>query len=156
MTATATAIAELENQLPEAPATVASYVLVQQVGNLVFTSGNTPYRNGAMLITGKVGAEVGIPEGRRACHIALMNCLAGLREHLGSLDRIASIVSLTAYIASAEGFNDQSQVVDEASKLLKRVFGPNGKHTRAAVGVYELPLRAPVEIDMVVEVQDKV
>ena len=84
-----------------------------------------------------------------------MNCLAGLREHLGSLDRIASIVSLTAYIASAEGFNDQSQVVDEASKLLERVFGPNGKHTRAAVGVYELQLRAAVEIVMLVEVQDK-
>lgn len=155
MTATTDAIADLENELPEAPATVASYVLVRQVGSLVFTSGNTPYRDGTMLITGKLGAEVSIPEGQRACHIALMNCLAGLREHLGSLDRIVSIVNLTAYIASAEGFNDQSQVVDDASKLLERVFGPNGRHTRAAVGVYELPLGAPVEITMVVEVQDK-
>jgi enamine deaminase RidA (YjgF/YER057c/UK114 family) len=105
-----------------------------------------------MLITGKLGADVTIADGQRACHIALMNCLAGLRQHLGSLDRIVSIVNLTAYVTSSEGFNDQSKVVDEASKLLERVFGENGRHTRAAVGVYELPLGAPVEISLVVEV----
>lgn len=149
-------IAELEAQLPEAPLAVASYVLVRQVGNLLFTSGNTPYRDGKMLITGKLGADVTIADGQRACDIALLNCLAGIRQHIGSLDRIKSMVNLTAYIASSEGFNDQSKVVDEASKLLERVFGQAGKHTRAAVGVFELPLGAPVEISMVVEVQGSV
>jgi enamine deaminase RidA (YjgF/YER057c/UK114 family) len=152
MTVATDSVSELEDQLPEPPLAVASYVLVRQVGNLVFTSGNTPYRDGKMLITGKLGADVTIADGQRACHIALMNCLAGLRQHLGSLGRIVSIVNLTAYVASSEGFNDQSKVVDEASKLLERVFGENGRHTRAAVGVYELPLGAPVEISLVVEV----
>ena len=146
------AIAQLEKRLPAPPEAVASYVLVKQVGNLVLTSGSTPYRDGKMLVTGKLGAEVDIAEGRRATEIALFNCLAGLRQHLGSLDRITSIVNLTVYIASAEGFGDQSLVVNEASDLLEEVFGEAGRHTRAALGVYELPLGAAVELTMVVEV----
>ena len=146
------ALIELEERLPAPPEAVASYVLVRQVGNLVFTSGNTPYRDGTMLVTGKLGAEVDIPEGRRAVEIALLNCLAGLRQHLGSLEKIVSIVNLMVYIASAEGFHDQSLVVNEASDLLEEAFGEAGRHTRAALGVYELPLGAAVELTMVVEV----
>ena len=81
-----------------------------------------------------------------------MNCLSALRQHLGSLDRIVSVVSLTGYVASAEGFTDQPAVINGASLLLENAFGDKGRHARAALGVAELPGHAPVEISLIVEV----
>jgi len=149
-------LAALEAQLPSAPIPVASYVPVRQVGNLAFTSGQTPTRNGVLTVSGKLGRELDVEQGQQASATAVLNCLSALRQHLGSLDRIVSVVSLTGYVASAEGFGDQPAVVNGASQLLERAFGEQGRHSRAAVGVAELPGGAPVEISLVVEVQTSV
>ena len=146
------AIDAIERELPSAPVPVANYVPVRQVGNLVFTSGQTPTRDGVLTISGKLGRDLSIEQGQDASATAVLNCLSALRQHLGSLDRIISVVSLTGYVASAEGFGDQPAVINGASLVLERAFGDKGRHARAAVGVAELPGQAPVEISMIVEV----
>ncbi len=146
------AIDAVERELPSAPVPVANYVPVRQVGNLVFTSGQTPTRDGVLTISGKLGRDLSIEQGQDASATAVLNCLSALRQHLGSLDRIISVVSLTGYVASAEGFGDQPAVINGASLVLERAFGDKGRHARAAVGVAELPGQAPVEISMIVEV----
>ncbi|UKA61794.1 RidA family protein [Arthrobacter sp. FW306-04-A] len=146
------AIDAIERELPSAPVPVANYVPVRQVGNLVFTSGQTPTRDGVLSISGKLGRDLSIEQGQEASATAVLNCLSALRQHLGSLDRIISVVSLTGYVASAEGFGDQPAVINGASLVLERAFGDRGRHARAAVGVAELPGQAPVEISMIVEV----
>lgn len=142
----------VELELPSPPVPVANYVPVRQVGNLVFTSGQTPTRDGVLTISGKLGREVSVDEGQEASATAVLNCLSALRQHLGSLDRIVSVVSLTGYVASAEGFADQPAVINGASLVLEKAFGDKGRHARAAVGVAELPGQAPVEISLIVEV----
>lgn len=145
-------LAAVERELPEPPVPVANYVPVRQVGNLVFTSGQTPHRGSVLAVSGKLGRDVSIEEGQQASAEAVMNCLSALRQHLGSLDRIVSVVSLTGYVASAEGFTDQPTVINGASLLLEKAFGDKGRHARAALGVAELPGHAPVEISLIVEV----
>ncbi|KIS28662.1 hypothetical protein TV39_04575 [Arthrobacter sp. SPG23] len=142
----------VELELPSPPVPVANYVPVRQVGNLVFTSGQTPTRDGILTVSGKLGRELTVEEGQQASATAALNCLSALRQHLGSLDRIVSVVSLTGYVASAEGFADQPAVINGASLILERAFGDKGRHARAAVGVAELPGQAPVEISLIVEV----
>ncbi|CAN7250868.1 RidA family protein [Arthrobacter sp. LjRoot14] len=142
----------VELELPSPPVPVANYVPVRQVGNLVFTSGQTPTRDGILTVSGKLGRELTVEEGQQASATAVLNCLSALRQHLGSLDRIVSVVSLTGYVASAEGFADQPAVINGASLILERAFGDKGRHARAAVGVAELPGQAPVEISLIVEV----
>lgn len=139
-------------ELPSPPVPVANYVPVRQVGNLVFTAGQTPTRDGVLTISGKLGRELTIEQGQEASATAVLNCLAALKQHLGSLDRIVSVVSLTGYVASAEGFGDQPAVINGASLVLEQAFGDKGRHARAAVGVAELPGLAPVEVAMIVEV----
>lgn len=146
------AIEAIERELPSAPVPVANYMPVRQVGNLVFTSGQTPTRDGVLTISGKLGRDLSIEQGQEASATAVLNCLSALRQHLGSLNRIISVVSLTGYVASAEGFGDQPAVINGASLVLERAFGDRGRHARAAVGVAELPGQAPVEISMIVEV----
>jgi len=145
-------IRAVELELPSPPVPVANYVPVRQVGNLVFTSGQTPTRDGVLTVSGKLGRELTVEEGQQASATAVLNCLSALRQHLGSLDRIVSVVSLTGYVASAEGFADQPAVINGASLILERAFGDKGRHARAAVGVAELPGQAPVEISLIVEV----
>jgi enamine deaminase RidA (YjgF/YER057c/UK114 family) len=142
----------IERELPPPPVPVANYVPVRQVGNLAFTAGQTSARSGQLAVKGKLGREVSVEEGQQASADAVLNCLSALRQHLGSLDRIVSIVSLTGYVASAEGFIDQPSVINGASLVLEEAFGERGRHARAAVGVAELPGQAPVEISLVVEV----
>ena len=139
-------------ELPSPPVPVTNYVPIRQVGNLVFTAGQTPTRDGVLTISGKLGRELTIEQGQEASATAVLNCLAALKQHLGSLDRIVSVVSLTGYVASAEGFGDQPAVINGASLVLEQAFGDKGRHARAAVGVAELPGLAPVEIAMIVEV----
>ena len=145
-------LTELHLQLPTVPTPVANYLPTRQSGNLVFTSGQTPTKDGVVQYPGKLGLDVTVEQGQRAAELAALNCLAALHAHLGSLDRITAVINLTGYVASAQGFADQPKVINGASLLLERIFGDIGRHSRAALGVGELPGGAAVEITLVVEV----
>src|SRR5579859_865603 len=146
-------IQELGLTIPETPTLVANYVPAVRTGNLVFASGQTPTVAGRLTIQGKLGREVTIEQGQQAARVALLNVLSAVRSVTGSLDRITRIVKLNGSVASAEGFGAQPQVVNGASLLLEEIFGAAGKHARAALGVAELPGGAPVELELIVEVQ---
>lgn len=146
-------IEELGLAIPVTPRPVANYVPAVATGKLVFASGQTPTVEGRLTIQGKLGREVSIEQGQQAARVALLNCLAEVRSVTGSLDAIARVVKLNGYVASAEGFNAQPQVVNGASLLLEEIFGEAGKHARAALGVAELPGGAPVELELIVEVR---
>lgn len=132
----------------------AKFVPAVQVGNLLFVSGHTPTIDGRLAMRGKLGDDVSIEQGQALARIAALNCLAIVRNEIGSLDNVARIVRVTGYVASAPGFNDQPLVINGASQLLEEVFGDIGKHARSAIGVAELPGGAPVEVEMIVAVAD--
>jgi enamine deaminase RidA (YjgF/YER057c/UK114 family) len=138
--------------IPQTPRPAANYVPAVQSGNLIFASGQTPTVEGKLSVKGKLGREVSIEQGQQAARVALLNCLAAVRSITGSLDAIKRIVKLNGYVASAEGFGAQPQVVNGASLLLEEIFGDAGKHARASIGVAELPGGAPVEVELIVEV----
>jgi enamine deaminase RidA (YjgF/YER057c/UK114 family) len=140
---------ELDIQLPEAAAPVASYVPVVTLGNLAHVSGQLPFIDGE-LVTGRLGEDVEIELGIRAARACGLMILAQLKTALGSLDKIERIVKLGGFVNSAGSFTDQPKVVNGASDLMVDVFGEAGKHARSAVGVPVLPLGAAVEIDAVV------
>lgn len=137
---------ELGIELPTAPAALASYVPVRMAGDLAFVSGQVPIEADELLSAGRLGAEVTLEHGQQAARRCALQALAALREALGSLDRVAEIVKLDVFVASAPGFTDQPKVANGASDLLVEVFGDPGRHARAAVGVAELPLGASVEV----------
>lgn len=144
---------ELGLTLPATPRPVANYVPAVATGKLVFSSGQTPTVDGKLTIQGKLGDSVSIEQGQQAARVALLNCLAGVRSVTGSLDEIVRIVKLNGYVASAEGFGAQPQVINGASLLLEEIFGEAGKHARASLGMAELPGGAPVELELIVEVR---
>ena len=145
-------IAELGLQLPDVVAPLAAYVPAARVGTLIFTSGQLPLRNGELMAKGLVGVDVD-PEHAAACaRICALNALAAVRSLTGDLSQVTSIVKVVGYVASSPDFSGQPAVVNGASELLGDVFGDAGKHARSAVGVASLPLGAPVEIEMIVEV----
>lgn len=146
-------VKELGLSIPEAPRPVANYVPAVQVGALVFASGQTPTTSGQLTMSGKLGREISIEQGQEGARLALLNCLAEVCVVTGSLNGIKRVVKLTGYVASAEGFGDQPLVVNGASLLLEEIFGEAGKHARAAIGVAELPGGAPVEVELIVEVE---
>lgn len=146
-------IKELGLTLPETPRPVANYVPAVQVGNMIFVSGQVPTVAGQLLSKGKLGREISIEQGQEAARTALLNSLAAVRSLTGTLDVVRRIVKLNGWVASAEGFGNQPQVVNGASLLLEEIFGEAGKHARAAIGVAELPFGAPVELELVVEVR---
>lgn len=143
---------ELGIQLPVAPKPVAAYVPAVRSGDLIFTSGQLPLVEGKLTAKGKVGGEVTPEEGYQAARTAVLNALAVVKSVAGSLDRVTRVVKATVFVASAAGFTAQPQVANGASELLQQIFGEAGQHARSAVGVAELPLDAPVEIELVVEV----
>ena len=142
---------ELGLTLPEVVAPLASYVPAVRTGNLVYTSGQLPVEAGKIAGTGKVGAEVTPEEARTMARICALNALAAVHALVG-VDAVTRVVKVVGFVASAEGFTGQPGVVNGASDLLAEVFGDAGAHARSAVGVAELPLGAPVEIEMIVEV----
>lgn len=144
---------ELGIILPETPRPVANYVPAVRTGNLIFASGQTPVVEGKLAFEGKLGQEVVIEQGQEAARVALLNILAAVRSLTGTLDVITRIVKLNGWVASCEGFVNQPQVINGASMLLEEIFGEAGKHARAAIGVAELPGGAPVELELIVEVQ---
>lgn len=147
-------IKELGYQLPEAPKPLAAYIPALKVDNLVFTSGQLPFVNGELKLKGKVGAQVTEENGIKAAEICALNCLAAIKSVTGSLDKIDQIVKLTAFINSSDFFTAQPKIANGASELLVKIFGDKGKHARSAVGVSELPLDAPVEIEMIVKLKE--
>lgn len=146
-------LTELGLEIPVLPPPAASYVPAVQSGNLVFASGQTPTVAGKLVVAGKLGRDLTIEQGQEAARLAALNCLAEVRTFLGSLDAVARVVKLTGYVASAPGFGEQPRVINGASQLMEEIFGSAGRHARAALGVAELPAGAPVEIELVVEVQ---
>ena len=140
-------------ELPPAPKPIASYVPAVRTGNLVFLAGQGPMADGKPTITGKVGAEVSEEQGNKAARATTLVLLAVLRAELGSLDRVARIVKVVGFVNSAPGFTRQPWVMNGASDLLVEIFGEAGRHARSSVGVSELPLNIPVEIELVVEIK---
>src|SRR5437763_2443478 len=145
-------LAELGLELPPPPRPLASYVPVVVTGSLAFVSGQTPSRDGVPMFTGKVGAEVTLEQAQGAAARCAMQALAALRAELGDLDRVRRIVSVTVFVASAPGFTDQPKTANGASDLLVEIFGEAGRHSRAAIGVAELPLGVPVEVSVIAEI----
>lgn len=142
---------ELGLELPQVPMPAASYVPAVRTGNLVFTAGQVSFEDGEIRVTGKVGDAVSLEEAQHAARLCALNALAAAASEAGGLDRISRIIKVVGYVASAPGFNGQPQVVNGASDLLGEIFGENGHHARSAVGVAELPLGVPVEVEMIVE-----
>lgn len=121
-------------------------------GDLAFVSGQVPIEAGELLSAGRLGAELSVEQGQQAARRCALQALAALRDELESLDRVAEIVKLDVFVASAPGFTDQPKVANGASDLFVEVFGDRGRHARAAVGVAELPLGASVELALVVRI----
>jgi enamine deaminase RidA (YjgF/YER057c/UK114 family) len=138
--------------LPPPPQAVASYLPVRVSGTVAYVSGQIPMVDGAMLYPGRLGDQVSIEQGQEAAVRCALQALSALKAALGSLDRVAGIVQLSVFVASAPGFTDQPKVANGASDLFVQLFGESGKHARAAVGVSELPLGAPVEVAVVAEI----
>lgn len=139
--------------LPSPPKPVGSYIPAVRTGNLLFLSGMIPFQNGRMAWEGKLGKELTLEQGKEAARLALLNALSVVQYTLGSLDHVKRIVRLSGHVASAPGFNQQPQVLNGASDLLKEIFGDKGIHARLALGAIELPLNAPVELELIVEVE---
>ncbi|GAA2672205.1 MULTISPECIES: RidA family protein [Actinosynnema] len=146
-------LAELGVELPEVAAPVAAYVPAVRTGSLVFTSGQLPFVDGALAATGKVGAEVSPEEAKAHARTCALNALAAVHALVG-IDSVARVVKVVGFVASADGFTGQPAVVNGASEFLGEVFGDAGAHARSAVGVAELPLGAPVEVELVVEIRE--
>jgi enamine deaminase RidA (YjgF/YER057c/UK114 family) len=144
-------LAALGIALPPVAAPLAAYVPAVRSGSLVFTSGQVPIVDGALLGTGKVGAEVSAEDATRFARTAALNALAAVDALVG-LDNVVRVVKVVGFVASAPHFTGQPAVVNGASALLGEVFGDAGAHARSAVGVAALPLDAPVEIELIVEV----
>ena len=141
----------LGHELPAVPEPAGAYVPATRAGTLIFTAGQLPFEGGELHKTGKVGDAVTIDEANEAARLCALNALAAAAAEAGNLNRIVRVVKVTGYVASAPGFNRQPEVVNGASELIGQVFGEAGLHARSAVGVAELPLDAPVEVELVVE-----
>ena len=143
-------LAELGLTVPEVPTPVAVYVPAVVSGDLVFTSGQLPMKNGELMLTGKVGGEVGPEEAKEAAQQCALNAIAAVKSKIGDLDKVAQVVKVVVFVASTPDFTGQPQVANGASELLGQVFGDAGVHARSAVGVPVLPLDSPVEVEIVV------
>ncbi|MCV7230439.1 RidA family protein [Mycolicibacterium komossense] len=145
-------LTELGIELPPVVKPVAAYIPAVRTGNLVYTSGQLPMVDGALPATGKVGAEVSAEDAKEFARTCALNALAAVDSVVG-IDAVTRVVKVVGFVASAPGFGGQPGVINGASELFGEVFGDAGAHARSAVGVSELPLNAPVEVELIVEVQ---
>ena len=145
-------LAELDLTLPTVVKPLAAYVPAVRTGNMVYTAGQLPLTAGELAQTGKVGAEVTPEAAKAAARVCALNALAAIDALVG-IDTVTRVVKVVGFVASAPGFNGQPGVVNGASEFLGEVFGDAGAHARSAVGVSELPLDAPVEVELIVEVK---
>ncbi|WP_411734161.1 RidA family protein [Paeniglutamicibacter sp.] len=144
-------LAELGHALPAVAAPVAAYVPATITGNLVYTSGQLPFINGELTVTGKVGAAVSAEAAAGQAQACALNALAAIKGVIGDLDRIVRVVKVVGFVASDPSFTGQPAVINGASEFLGAVLGDKGLHARSAVGVAALPLDAPVEVELIVE-----
>lgn len=142
---------ELGISLPQVAAPVAAYVPAIRTGNQVWTSGQIPFVNGELAATGKVGAEVSAEDAYTYARIAALNALAAVDALVG-IDKVTRVLKIVGFVASAEDFGGQPAVINGASELMGEIFGDAGAHARSAVGVAELPLNSPVEVEIIVEI----
>ena len=149
MSAVEDRLAELGLSVPEVTAPLASYVPAVISGSCVYTSGQLPFISGALQATGRLGSEIEVDEGVSLAQICGLNAIAAVKSVIGDLDRVVQVVRVTGFVVSSPEFTSQPAVINGASNLLGAAFG--GAHSRSAVGVAQLPLGAPVEIDMIVE-----
>lgn len=137
--------------LPAVAAPVGSYLPANRTGHHIYTSGQLPMREGKLVYSGKVPADVSLEEAADGAAIAVLNALAAAAQVAGGVDNITRVVRVCVFVSSSLGFHDQPQVANGASDLLTTIFGETGRHARSAVGVAELPLNAPVEVELHVE-----
>jgi enamine deaminase RidA (YjgF/YER057c/UK114 family) len=145
-------LAELGLAVPDVARPVASYIPAIRSGNYVFTSGQLPMKSGELMLTGKVGGEVSEEEAIACAQQCALNAIAAVKSEIGDLSAVKQIVKVVAFVASTPDFTGQPRVANGASDLFGKVFGDAGVHARSAVGVPVLPLDAPVEVEILVEV----
>lgn len=143
-------LAELGIALPPVPRPVAAYVPAVRAGNLVFSSGQLPFVDGALAVTGRVGSAVTEAEATDAARTAALNALAAVAAVAGGIDAVERVVKMTVFVASTDDFHAQPAVANGASQLIGELFRDDGAHARSAVGVAALPLDAPIEVELVV------
>jgi len=151
MTEVRAKLAELGLALPVAAKPVAAYVPAIRTGNIVFTAGQLPMVDGALAKTGKVGGEISIEEAKKLAEVCALNALAAV-ETVADVNKIVRVVRVVGYVNGVAGFTQQPAVINGASELFLNIWGEAGKHARSALGVAELPLNAPVEVELTVEV----
>ena len=155
MTVPENRLAELGLELPDAPSPIANYVPAVRTGNLLYLSGSGPAPGpDGTVASGKLGADLTVEEGYEAARLVGLNLIARLKAELGDLDRVKRVVKLLAMVNSSPDFNQPPAVANGCSDLLVEVFGDKGRHARSAVGMATLPNDIPVEIEMIVEVED--
>jgi enamine deaminase RidA (YjgF/YER057c/UK114 family) len=140
-------------EIPEAPKPVAAYIPAVLDNNMVYTAGQLPFVAGELKFKGKLGKDISEEDAQRAAEICAVNCLSVVKSVIGSLNNIEKIIKLNVYVNSADDFTAQPKIANGASEFIVKIFGEAGKHARSAVGVAQLPLNAPVEIDMIVKVK---
>lgn len=153
MSAVEDRLAAAGHTIPEVAIPVASYVPAARTGNLVMTSGQLPTVAGQLVATGHVGAEVSPEQATKAAQQSALNALAAVKSVIGDLDKVVRVVKASGYVACAPGFFAVPPIMNGASDLLALAFGDAGKHARTTVGVAELPLNAPIEVELIVEVK---
>lgn len=146
-------LAELGLTLPIAALPIAAYVPAVRTGNIVFTAGQLPLVDGAMAQTGKTGGDVSVERAKELAQICALNALAAVAL-VADINKIVKVVRVVGYVNGVAGFVNHPAVVNGASELFVHIWGDAGKHARSAIGVAELPLNSPVEIELTVEISD--
>lgn len=154
MSKTLDRIAELGLTLPAVAVPAGVYVPALRTGNYVYTSGQLPVVDGKLPATGHIGSDVDLETGYDLARTAGLNALAAIAGVIGDLDKIVRVVKVTGFVNSADDFTQQPSVINGVSELYGEIFGDRGQHTRSAVGVNALPLGTPVEVEVIVEVED--
>jgi len=144
---------ELGLSVPLAAKPVAAYLPASRTGNLIFTAGQLPMRDGSLVKEGKVGHEVTVEEAKDLAQLCALNCLAAV-ETITPIEKITRIIRVVGYVNGVSGFTSQPAVMNGASELFVALWGEAGKHARSAVGVAELPLNSPIEVELTVEMAD--
>ena len=147
-------LAQMGLTLPPPGPPAGNYIGAVRVGNLLFVSGHGPRRADGQYITGKVGRDVTTEQAYEAAKLVMLNCLTSAKRELGDLDRIKRIVKLLGMVNCTEDFTEHPRVINGASDLLVELYGEHGRHARSAVGMQQLPMNIPVEVEMIVGVSD--